>query len=272
MTSWVRASGPACVALIFSFSLLGCAASNPPASNPPASPAGVTGNWEFTAAPGYPMGAYLNASGSSVTGSAVMQMAFPLDCSPACCGGPFADFNGSLTGTIDSSGNLKLTSAVSNGGPVFTMSGQVANGSLTNGTYTLTGGCPASGAFTGAEYPALNGTYAGTLTSKDTGNSFTISTNLAQTTINSRGFLDVTSSATLSGYPCMSSATGATPLDENSGILGNQFGVGMNGNQSGTTFSLSGSLSQDGRTINASYTVGGGSCTLDYGTGTLTFQ
>lgn len=273
MTSWgsvCRLRGSACAALIVSFGLLGCGAPNP--INPPETPSGITGNWEFTAAPGYPMGAWLSTSGGAVTGNAVMQMAFPLFCTPECCGGPFAEFNGTLAGTIDSSGNLALASAVPNGGPVFTMSAKVANGALTNGTYTLTGGCPASGAFTGTEYPALNGTYAGTLTSQDTKTSFTISANLAQTTINSRGFLNATSSATLSGNPCISSATGATPLDDNSGILGNQFGVTMNGNQSGSTFSLSGVLSQDGRTINASYTLGGGGCTLDYGTGTLTLQ
>jgi hypothetical protein len=270
MTSWVRAAGSAC-ALIFSFSLLGCSAANQ--LNPPETPSGVTGNWEFTAAPSYPMGAYLSASGTSVTGTAVMQMAFPLYCSPECCGGPFAEFNGTLTGTIDASGNLTVTSAVPNGGPVFTMSGKVANGALTNGSYTLTGGCPASGSFTGIEYPALNGTYAGTLTSADTGSSFTISTNLAQSsTMNSRGFFDVTSSATLSGYSCISSATGATPLDQNSGLLGNQFAVTMNGGQSGTTISLSGALSEDGKSINATYVASGGNCKLDYGTGTLTWQ
>ena len=279
MSFLVRVAGLACAGLIVSAGLVGCGSSSqltsspPSPSKPPVSPSGVAGNWEFTAAPGYPMGAYLSVSGTAVTGLAAMQMAFPLDCHDGCCGGPFAEFNGSLTGAIDSSGNLTLTSTVPNGGPVFTMSAKAANGSLTSGSYTLTGPCPAAGAFTGVEYPALDGTYTGTLTSADTGVSFTIAANLAQSAApNSRGFLDVTSSATLTGNPCIASATGATPLDQNSGILGNQFGVTMNGAQPGATFILSGSLSPDGRTISAAYTVAGAACSLDYGTGTLTLQ
>lgn len=220
------------------------------------------------------MGAYLSASGSNVTGTAVLQMAFPTDCVAGCCGGPFSSFSRSLTGTVDAGGKLKLTSAVANGGPVFAMSGTVMNGALANGTYTLTGPCPASGAFTGTEYPTLNGTYAGTLTSKNTGTAFTVTANLANSSIpRADGFFDVTSSATLSGYPCIRSATAAMPLDQNSGAIGNQFSVSMTGNQGGDTvlFGLSGTLSQDGKTIHATYTAGG-ACRLDIGTGTLTLQ
>ncbi|MGC9293634.1 MAG: hypothetical protein ACP5EP_13235, partial [Acidobacteriaceae bacterium] len=86
-----------------------------------------------------------------------------------------------------------------------------------------------------------------------------------------RGFIDVNGTATFTGYPCLTSATAATPLDQNSGFLGNQFAVTMNG-AGGATLSISGTLSQDGRTIAAAYIVGGGACHLDEGRGTLTLQ
>lgn len=248
----------------------------------PAMSSGVTGNWEFTAhetsgatfGPAtVPLGVYLSASSGSVTGSAAPQIAFPLVCNGGCCGGPFSVFNGSLAGSLDANGQLKLSSAVPAGGPVFTMAATISGGSLSSGSFKLTGGCAMQGTITGVAYPALNGTYAGTMTSKDTGSSFAITTTLQQATgVNARGFLDVSGTATLKGNGCMSSATAALPLEQNSGLLGNAFGVTMSAPQSGATLSVSGSLSQDGKTIVASYTIGGGSCALDYGTGTLTLQ
>ncbi len=285
MTSWERAAGGSRAALIVFFALItggfaGCASNGhiptTGSTSPPVS-SYIPGDWEFTAtnSSGWavPIGAYLTSSGNSVSGTAWVQMAFPLDCTPECCGGPFYAFNNSLTGTLDSSGMLTLGSAVPNGGPVFTMTGTVSGATLTNGTFSLTGGCPDQGTMTGYALPVLNGTYAGTMTSQNTGQSFSLSATLQQSaTLNSRGFLDVSGSATLSGYPCLTSATVATPLDLNSGFLGNQFGVTMNASSGGATLGLSGTLSQDGKTIAAAYTAAGGGCQLDYGTGTLTLQ
>lgn len=245
-------------------------------------PTGITGNWEFTASEtsgtmpspvAVPLGVYLSASNGSVTGSAVPQSAFSTACQGGCCGGPFALFNSSLTGTLGANGQLTLSSTVPGGGPVFTMSAIVNGESLSNGSFTLTGTCAVQGTITGTAYPPLNGTYGGTMTSKDTGDSFTITTTLQQgTAVNARGFLNVNGTATLQGNACMSSATAAMPLEQNSGVLGNVFGVTMDAPQGGATLALAGSLSQDGKTITASYTIGGGGCVLDYGTGTLTLQ
>ncbi len=254
-------------------------------SSPPPTPASLPGNWEFTATittsvspipipsgDTVPIGAYLTSNGSAVTGSASVQMAFPMVCVADCCGGPFAQFSNALTGTLNTDGMVTLSSTVPNGGPVFTMIGTMSNANFTGGTFNLTGGCPASGSITGVEVPSLDGTYAGTVTSKDTGQSYSLSTTLEQsTTVNVRGFLDVSGTATLTGYPCLTSVTSALPLEQNSGFLGNQFGVTMNG-AGGATLSLSGILSQDGKTIAATYTASGGSCKLDYGMGTLTLQ
>ena len=254
-------------------------------NGPPPITASIPGNWEFTgtittntsqwplpSGETVPIGAYLTSTGSAVTGSASVQMAFPLVCMANCCGGPFAEFSNALTGTLNADGMLTLTSTVPNGGPVFTMTGTMSNATFTGGTFNLTGGCPASGTITGVELPSLDGTYAGTVTSKDTGQSYSLSTTLEQsTTVNARGFLDVSGTATFAGYPCLTSVTPALPLEQNSGFLGNQFSATMNG-AGGATLSISGTLSQDGKTIAATYTASGGACKLDYGTGTLTLK
>jgi hypothetical protein len=257
--------------------LAGCGGSSTIVT-PPSTPTNITGNWLFTtqnAGGGSdPIAAYLSLTGNTVTGSAVVEAAFPLDCAPnGCCGGPFAEFNGSLTGTIDNKGNLMLGSTVPNGGPVFTMTGDVIAGTLTNGSFTLTGSCPAQGPVIGVEFPTLNGTYAGKLTSQSNGASFSISATVAQsTTLNSRGFFNVSGTAQLSGYPCLTSATAAMPLDIYSGFLGNSFEVTMNASSGGATLDFGGVLSLDGKTLMANYFVIGGGCANDIGQGTLTRQ
>jgi hypothetical protein len=285
MTSRVWAATEYCGAAVIFFAgllavdLTGCASNSPIAiSNPPGSPVNVTGNWEFTANPsgggGVPFGVYLTSANGVVSGSAQVQIAFPQDCVAGCCGGPFAEFNDALTGTADAEGNLTLGSAVPNGGPVFAMTGTVNSGTLTNGSFTLTGGCPAQGTIAGIEYPALNGTYAGTLTSEMTGRSFTIMATLDQSsTPNSGGAFNVSGTAGLTGYPCATSGTVGTPLDQYSSFLGNNLEVTMNAVPSGS-LSLSGTLSPDEKTMAAQYAfvLMGSSCNDDYGSGTLTLQ
>lgn len=285
MTSQVGATGKKHLIALKVFlslaagALIGCSASSPISTpNPPASPANITGNWELLAAinggGNVPFGVYLTSTGGTVSGTAVPQIAFPTDCTPECCGGPFAEFNCSLTGTLDAKNNLTLGSTVPNGGPVFTMTGVVSGGTLTNGSFTLTGGCPAQGTMTGTEYPTLDGTYKGTVTSTSTGQSFAVSTTLDQSTaLNSRGFFNVNGTATFTSYPCMTSAAAATPLDMNSGFLGNNFAVTMNAAPGGDLI-VTGTLSPDGKTLDLTYyfILIGSSCNNDTGTGSLTLQ
>lgn len=280
MASWLRKAGVSAGTLFVCFIPLslfvGCGADSA-VTGTPVQPSGIGGNWEFTATEStgatVPFGVALVLSGTTITGTAIPQIAFPLNCTAnGCCGGPFAEFNTALTGTADAKGNLQLTSSVPNGGPIFTMSGVIAGGSLGSGTFTLTGACAAQGTISGVHYPNLNGTWAGTLVSKNTGSSYSATATLAQSaTLNSRGFFNVSATVNVSGDACLGALTEGTPLEENSGFLGNSFGVTMNG-AGGAIFSLEGALAQDGKTFAASYNAGGGSCALDYGTGTLTLQ
>ncbi len=267
---------------IFLFSLAGCGGTKSlvTVSNPPESPADVTGNWVLianigTIQGGRPIAAYLSSNAGTVSGNAVVGGACPLDCVNGCCGGPFcAGFNGSLSGTIDNKGNLNLGSTVANGGPVFSMTAAASSGTLTNGSFTLTGSCPAQGTIAGTEYPTLAGTYSGTLTSTNTGKSFAISETVDQSSsLNSQGYFDVSATANLSGYSCVTSATEATPLDMNSAFLGDSFIVNMNASPGGTLY-LSGAISPDGKTMSATYEYAllGSSCNIDVGSGTLTLQ
>lgn len=135
-TSWGRLAGANCAAAMFLFGMMasgpvGCGSGG--TFTPPGTPAGIPANWEFTGTDSrggkIPMGVSLTAMGSAVSGTASVQLAFPQLCSAnGCCGGPFAEFNDSLTGTLDDKGNLTLGSAVPNGGPVFTMAATVSGG------------------------------------------------------------------------------------------------------------------------------------------------
>ena len=258
--------------------ITGCGGNSSVVSSPPGSPADVTGNWvltaNMTAGGSRSIAAYLNSNNGTVSGTAVVGGACPLDCANGCCGGPFCEFNGLLSGTIDARGNLTLGSAVPNGGPVFTMRATAGQGQLNNGTFALTGGCPAQGTIAATQYPTLAGTYSGTLTSQNTGQAFAISETVDQSSSpNQHGYFDVSATANLSGYACVTSVTEATPLDQNSGFLGNSFSATMDAAPGGTLF-LSGSIAPDGKTMAANYEYAllGSTCNVDIGSGTLTLQ
>jgi hypothetical protein len=260
---------------LLAFALAGCGGTSSLVTNPPPSPGEITGNWVLLPSPGLPIATYLSSNSGTVSGNAMIEGACPADCVNGCCGGPFcAGFNGSLSGTIDTKGNLTLSSAVPNGGPVFAMTATASSGTLSNGSFTLTGSCPAQGTIAGTEYPTLAGTYTGTLTSQNTGKSFAISETVDQSSsLNSGGFFDVSATASLSGYSCVTSVAEATPLNQNSNFLGDNFIVTMNASPGGTLF-LSGVISPDGKTMAATYEYAllGSSCNVDLGTGTLTLQ
>jgi hypothetical protein len=222
-----------------------------------------------------PLPIYLTSTNGSVSGTVWIPADTNNICiANGCCGGPFSVINRSLTGIVDADNNLTLGSTVPNGGPVFTMTGTVSGGTLSDGSFTLTGSCAAQGTVTGTEYPALDGTYAGTLTSQTTGQSFAVSAILDQTAApNSGGAFYINGAINFTGYPCLTSATAATPIDANSWFIGDSFWIYMNGAPGGN-FNLSGTLLPDGKTFAVSYGfyLVGSSCSGDYGIGTLTLQ
>ncbi|MGO8758422.1 MAG: hypothetical protein ACLQG3_09885 [Terracidiphilus sp.] len=253
---------------------MGCGGKNSTTSGVPAN---ITGNWEFTAnlttGGTAPIAVYLTSNAGSVSGIAMGPAATDNVCSSnGCCGSPIGFFSEALTGTVDADGNLKLGTAVA-GNPAFSLSATVSGSTMTNGSFTLSGSCTTQGTVTGIEYPALNGTYSGTLASQITGQSFTVSVALDQSSApNSYGYLGLGGTVNVTGYSCISSG-GATPISLSASYIGNYFGASLTP-ASSETLGLLGTLSPDGKTLDVTYDVllSGSSCNLDYGSGTLTLQ
>jgi hypothetical protein len=255
-------------------------------SYPPISPANITGNWEltanFTSLGTSPISLgpasfaiYMTSNAGSVSGFAIGPPANDLLVYPdGCVGGPFGRFDVALTGQVDANGKLTLSSPASTI-PAFTMSGSVSGSTISGGSFTLacsSSGSTAQGTITGIEYPPLNGTFAGTLTSQLTGQSFTLSATLNQSGApNSNGLLSLAGTVNVGGYSYIPSA--AMPIPSDFTFVGNDFGVYPTAS-GGEALYLTVALSSDGRTLGVTYGTfpSGGGLTQDYGTGTLTLQ
>ncbi|MGO9519428.1 MAG: hypothetical protein ACLPND_20520 [Candidatus Korobacteraceae bacterium] len=284
MTSRALMTGACCcaaalVAILTAGSLAGCGGKAPISPiTPPSTPANITGNWELTAQPTFnaptPIAVYLTSNAGSVSGIAEGPPAVDNLCtSSGCCGTPIGVFyNVPLTGTVDGGGNLKLGTAAG-AIPAFAMTGTASGSNLSNGSFTLSGTCTAQGTITGTEYAPLDGTYAGTVTSQGTGQSFTISAHLDQSSApNTDGYLGLGGTVDVTGDSCLSSG-GGTPISLSGSYLGNNFNTDLTPS-SNQTLALTGTLSLDGKTLEINYGVypGSGSCNDDWGTGTLTLQ
>lgn len=265
------------VACVIAGGLTGCGGTSLALSPPtnPSAPANMTGNWVLTANVAeegtVPIAVYLTSNAGSVSGLAVGAPAVDLIVyGGGCVGSPIGMFsNVALTGTIDTEGNLKLSTAA-NAKPSATITGIVSGTSLSNGSFAIGGDCTTQGSMTGTEYATVNGTYSGTVTSEITGQSFTVTAALDQSsTPNSAGLLTLTGTATVSGYSCVPS--GATAI--NASFVGDDFFLDLSNSPSGT-LGWNGSLSPDGKTLGTSYGFSPASsgCKEDEGTGTLTLQ
>lgn len=265
--------------------LAGCGVSTTPTTtDPPSRNSSVTGNWQLmatsTQAPyvgtSATYGIFLTQTGKAVTGIIGMQQLYPLCVLPSGppCAFPFGVIDLELVGTIDTEGNLALSSVPNSGaGGAFSITASANNNTL-SGTFSITYAGPSGtytdqGSISGYTVGSLNGTYTGTIKSTTTGNSIGVTTTLSQTAGPAPdGYLGVSGSASFAGSPCFSSATPPQP----GSLLGNVILVGfVPASSPSTTIVLSGTLSQDARTIVATYLVSG-SCGSDTEGGTLTLQ
>lgn len=264
--------------MTFALGITGCGGNlqNP---TPVQFPASVTGNWELTAnvtsAGTAPIAIYLTSNAGNVSGIAFGPPATDLLVNPdGCVGSPIGIFNGVvLTGTVDTGGNLKLGTAAGSS-PAFAMTGTVSGAAISSGSFTLecSNSATVQGTITGVEYPVLNGTYAGTLTSQVTGQSFMLSAAFNQGNApNSSGVLSLTGTVNVSGYSYISPATMSVPTGFT--FVGNAFSMDVN-SSSGEALYLAAILSPDGKTLQVTFGTfpSGGGLTQDYGTGMLTLQ
>ena len=271
-------------------SLAGCTLPKSPISNPTPGSSGIAGNWELTLTDTTggtaPIGIYFTQSGSTVSGIAWVQMAFPLCIASngIPCAFPFGVINPDITGAIDTKGNIVLNSTTGGSSPAtFSVNANTTTNTTLSGTYSITLTTPTatandSGTVTGTMIAPLNGTYAGTVVSSQTGNSMGVITTLNQSSsLNSRSLLSVTASATFTGSPCFTTATMQGPADTYCGFLGNSFSVSLVSTSNSSMYiEESGTVSPDAKTIQFSYGVvnlsGNGCVKNDYGSGTLTLQ
>jgi hypothetical protein len=260
------------IAIFFAGILTGCGGTTPTV---PGSPATLTGNWELTTnqtvGGTVPIAVYLTSNAGSVSGVAVGPPATDLIAYPdGCVGSPIGMFsNVALAGTVDAEGNLKLSTAP-NAIPSATMTGTVSGSSLSNGSFAISGDCTTQGTMTGIEYPAVNGTYSGTVTSQASGQKFTVTATLDQSTApNSAGLLVLTGTAIVNGYSCVPSSAAAIGAT----FVGDDFFLELSHSPSGI-LGWSGSLSPDGKTlgINYGFSPATNTCNDDFGSGMLTLQ
>ncbi len=248
--------------------------------------ANASGNWQFNstaaAARRLPtVGGSLSINGVNVSGNL-----HPLHVSgPQCL--PAATVL-AVTGRIDSASHLTLSAPLPGG--TLSLSGTLAvdGRSLSDPTYTVTGGdCAAPAAQTAAQtafardtppnakpqvtaqqFQPLGGTYTGTLTTAD-GETFSLSSNLTQTSQpDADGVYHVSGSAISPGNPCVPSALLATA----STIDGGSVSTTYTDAATGTTITGAGSSSPDASTITISSWTITSPCGQDSGSGTLTRQ
>ncbi|MBV9670930.1 MAG: hypothetical protein JOZ43_08255 [Acidobacteriales bacterium] len=175
---------------------------------------------------------------------------------------PSAD-NISVSGTVDGSGKVLLTTAA-DAGQVVSITGTATSSSIT-GTYKISGGCGSgdSGNITVTSYPNISGTYAGTFTSTSGAGSITVSSQISQNTQPAAdGTYVLTGSATLSGSSC---GSGGQFDSSSSLVLGdNVIIVFTNGTD---TITFAGQVDAAGKKVTGIYTDQG-ACS-DSGSGTV---
>lgn len=239
-------------------SLIGCGGSGSNLTSPSQSYPSLTGNWAVTANSTVAhatidIGASIVSTEGNVTG--VLHV-LTSNCYAWNTDVPFS-------GTESTTGAVSLTtSPVAN--QVMTIKGTMTSSSL-SGTYTVVGGCAGgdSGTLSGQTVPAYNVTMNGTFLSKS-GLSVPVSIVTTQTGPDIHGMFPVTGTVTFTNSPCF-----ATGTITNSIVTGDVIAVTITAND-GSYVAFSGWNTSG--TITGLYSVSGGKCSFDSGTGTVTIK
>lgn len=176
-----------------------------------------------------------------------------------------------VTGTLNSSGAVKLTTAsITNQVITITATASKDGSSIAGGTYAVSGGCADgdAGNVSGVRIPTLTGTFGGAVQIQS-GPGLVLSTQLTQsTTADSDGFFDMTSTITVQGSSCFTSGkTMGTP----GGILFGTRLVTIYTMDDGSTLTLDATTNTGGTSLASYAYVSNGKCN-GTGSGTLTKQ
>lgn len=258
-----------CVVIITFLALIiaGCGGnSSTPAPTPTPVPqlAITSGNWDFAAASSsgtnFLIGGNVVQTGTSVTGGLRVVNSACITPSTA------VPISGNVSGPT-----ATVTSA--------TIASQTINASLSGsattltGTYTITGtGCAGGdkGNIAGVLVPSISGTWKGTLISNTVANpGVGVTAPIVEGSADPTGLFVITGTSTYVGSPCFASGTTAT----GSAMAGRTVDVLLK-NDDGSTVEFIGALNNPAAPtqVNGTYTVTGGACAGDTGTGTLTKQ
>ncbi len=254
----------------FCILLTGCGSSSPaPAPTPTPVPqlAFTSGNWDFAVAsssgPTFLIGGNVVQTGTSITGAVRVA-------NSACfaAGTPVP-----ITGTISGPTATVTSAAVASQTINATLSGSAT--ALT-GTYTVTGtGCAGGdkGNIAGVLVPSITGTWKGTFISSAVATpSVGVTAPITEGAADSTGVFVLTGTTAYVGSPCFASGTTATAAKISS-LAGRSADVTFK-NDDGSTVEFIGTLNNAAAPtqMNGTYTVTGGLCSGDSGTGQLTKQ
>jgi hypothetical protein len=253
----------------FCILLSGCGgSSSTPAPTPTPTPvpqlAITSGNWDFavasTSGTNFLIGGNVVQTGTSVTGG--IRVA-----NSAC----FADGTAvPISGTINGQTATVTSDSIAS---------QIINASLSGsataltGTYTVTGtGCAGGdkGNIAGVLVPSVSGTWKGTFISNTVANpGVGVTAPIVEGAPDTTGLFVITGTSTYVGSPCFASGTATT----GSGMAGRTTDVRFT-NDDGSTVEFIGSLNNPAAPtqITGTYTVTGGLCDGDSGTGQITKQ
>jgi hypothetical protein len=255
--------------------LSGCGGSQSTTGMPASATAAVTGNWAFAAGAGAPAPFVVNAGFSapvSDPATGTQQFSGVARITGTSCVSGSTDI--AMSGSADAHNNLTLTSQPF-GGTTLTLRGALgADGkSITGATYAFAGGsCAemATGQITATSYNTINGTYAGSFVDAE-GNSIPVTATLKQTTApDQNGQYHLSGSASFANNSCFTA-----PIVTDSLVTGSSLSTTYSSTATGQTSTITATgtfNSAATQLMVSSWTVAGGACAGENGTGLLTEQ
>lgn len=246
--------------LIFAFTT-GCGTQNPPLQIGTA----LSGNWTFTA-PGPALALNVGfTQGAYETVSAVARL------NGASCVSPTADIL--LSGSVGGTNQMTLISSAFSG-TTLTVKGQVApdGKGITAATWSFTGGtCASLGTMnvTATNYTNIGGNYTGNFVDSS-GNQLSVTAFLQQTTQpDQNGQFSLSGSAAFPVNTCFVQQ----PTITQSLVTGSNLSMTYTDASSGTVLTASGTFNSTASQLTiTNWTIAGGPCNGDLGTGSLTQQ
>jgi hypothetical protein len=252
----------ASLALTATAVLTGCSGLAP---TPPANAIPVTGNWQFSstaiAAVHLPsLSGSLNGTSSAMTGTLHADSA-------TACSTPTTAIP--VTGSTTAEGTTTLTGPLAGG--TLSVTGALApdGKSLSDATYTVSGGScafPAAAPALAQSYSSITGNYTGSFSDSD-GQVIALNATLTQTPASDTdGNFQLSGTGTFPSNPCFNSPVSVS----NSQVTGGSFNLTYADPTTLNSVNVSGTFSTDGTTLTVTNWTLTGSCGPDTGTGLLT--